>query len=346
VNPLFMAYDKDAHLYAEQFAGTTAAFVMSPETYGNDEWLRVRDRGSETYEYSIGIERPNSRIRLDMFMGDPSKVPLWPYLDANGNQRRENDYTLLADIRVGSPWVTYYVDFLARRIRMKLARGQFLDGLGSQLFKSADWDNWPVGERQEWTAGAVDLARRIDEMRRAEDPSVLIVGNNYWDPKIAPSAELYVDGVVSENHPPGDFWKAVISRTTYSPLGQRRVFVINRTEAEALAWEDVPGVTHICCTAENLAAGRKQYARPTKPVVGYSDIRTAELQRQLSNAKFDLAQALGERDAAVEQCKTAEAMYDEARDQVMVLTASKSSLETKLQQLRARVAELAAEVAL
>lgn len=279
-NPLLMCYANDAHLRAEQYAGTTAVFVLGRVTCTQDAWQRVRDRGSEILKYENHIERPDNRISAadeEVYMADHAIVPLWPYLDANGQQRchKVNGVPIahkFTDIRVGSPYVAHLADHVAAIIRSKRYSGLFLDGDGAQLFGSADWANWPVDERQEWTAGMVEKARLFDEVRRAENPGFLLIGNNHWD--TATVAEKYVDGVVSENHPiTNAAMVRIVGKTTYSPLGQRRVFTLSNTKASALQWATVAGVTHVGCNEENIAAGDGKYAYPTTPVVGYSAIK-------------------------------------------------------------------------
>jgi hypothetical protein len=355
MNPLFIAYANDAHLYAEQYAGTTAVFVLGRANCIHDEWQRVRGRGSEILKYEIHIERPDGRVSAvdeEVYGGNSSTVPLWPYLDASGQQRchkfKDASGVLVpngakfTDIRVGSVVVARFVDHVAQVIRSGRYSGMFLDGDGAQLFGAADWYNWPAGERQEWTAGMVDKARRVDEVRRAENPNFLIIGNNHWD--IAPTAEKYVDGVVSENHPLTNLAMVrIVGKATYSPLGQRRVFTISRTVADAKLWAAVPGVTHVACTEENSLAGRSRYSRPVKPVVGYSNLRTSaptypDLSSRVAELQAQLVTASGERDAAL-------AELDIARDEVLVLNASRSSIEAKLQAARARLSQIAADAA-
>jgi hypothetical protein len=342
VNPLFIAYASDAHLYAEQYAGTTAVFVSGQRTENTlaPEWQRVRDRGSEVYEYRIHIERPNTRVSAFdelSFMGDLSKVPLWPYKTATGQQRSQFPNTMLTDIRVGSPWVRWAVDNIAALIRSKRCDGAFLDGFGGQLWGASGWTGWPLGERQEWQAGTVDFARLLDGMRRAENPNFILVGNNHWDS--APAAEKYVDGIVSENHPLTNAgMKRIVGKPSYSPLGQRRVFTISRTVADAKLWAAVPGVTHVACTEENSLAGRSRYSRPVKPVVGYKNLRLSTDTEEIKVLEARIAALMAEHNFALVE-------LDGARDEVMVLSAAKSSVETKLQAARARLSQIAADAA-
>jgi hypothetical protein len=276
VNPLSFCYANDAHLRPdiEHYAGTTAAYVLGRANCEEDVWQRIKDRGSEIYKYESPISRPKSTISAideQIYMGDHNLVPLWPYRDASGNPYSNYPTTLLADIRIGSVWVDYYVDHVASVIRSKRYSGLFLDAIGAQLYTNVSWTSWPATQRAEWTAGAVDIVRRLDEVRRAENPKFPLVCNNHWETD--PSAEKYIDGIVSENHPAtGLYWRNMLNRPTYSPLGNRRVFVVTGTVADAVAWGTAPGVTHVNCTAQNDAAGLGKYAYATKPVVGYSNL--------------------------------------------------------------------------
>jgi hypothetical protein len=331
MNPLMMAYADDAHERAEQYAGTTAAYVVGRRTCTSDVWQRVRDRGSESWLYEISQERPNNRISDTdelVYMGGSANTPLWPYLDANGQQRTQNDYSKLTDIRVGSPYVTYYVDHVATIIRSRRWSGLFMDGHGARLWGTSGWTTWPADERAEWTAGSIDLARRLDEMRRAEDPSFMIVGNNHWD--TAPQAEQYVDGVVSELHAVTNLAMVrICGKPSYSPLGQRRVFAISRTKADAEAWAKVPGVTHVACTADNVAAGNKPYSYPTTPVVRYSAIQRPSVDVTALQAR--LAQTETERDAARAERDAANAGLNAALADLATARAARDAVEIEYQ---------------
>lgn len=309
INPLFICYADDAHLRAEQYAGTTAAYVLGRRNCIADEWQRVRDRGSEIYQYRIPIERPNSPLSAvdeELYLGGSANVALWPYLDGSGNQRFQVGTTAkLIDIRVGSPVVEYMVDCIAKTIRTKRYSGFFLDGFGAQLWGAAGWSGWPVLERAEWTAGAIDLARRLDEMRRAEDPNSIQLGNNSWE--FGPPGEQYMDGMVAENAAITNPAVLRLVGHPYSNLGHRRVFAITSTPEKAVAWAAVPGITHVACTAENSARGDSKYSYPTKPVVGYSAIQKPSvddqaLRLQLATAQSALEVVQFDLDGAKDQC--------------------------------------------
>jgi Predicted extracellular endo alpha-1,4 polygalactosaminidase or related polysaccharide hydrolase len=306
MNPLHICYKNDAHLRAEQYAGTTSAFVLGRFNCTMDEWQRCRDRGSEVYRYMLYPGRPDNRISTadeEIYMGDSSKVPLWPYLDANGNRRSHYAGSKMTDIRVGSAWVKYSLDYFAKQLRLHRYDGYFLDTFGGKLWASAKWNEWPVGEQQEWTAGAVDFIRQLDEVRRTEDPLAIIVCNNNFDN--ARDAEKYIDGVCSESH---DITNAAMQRIVgkpYGNLGHRRVFSTQSTLDGALAWSKVPGITHVCCNAQNIAAGDGAYSYPSKPVVGYSRMSADE-----ASLRESYSIAIAERDKAIAACTVAQDKAD------------------------------------
>jgi hypothetical protein len=332
MNPLQICYANDAHLRAEQYAGTTAIFVMGRANCIHDEWQRVRDRGSEILKYEIHIERPDVRVSAvdeEIYGGNSATVPLWPYLDANGQQRCHKpggvpNGAKFTDIRVGSPLVSKYVDHVASVIRSGRYSGLFLDGDGGQLWGAADWNNWPLGERQEWQAGMIDKARRLDEVRRAENPNFLLIGNNTWE--YAPAGEQYVNGICIENASITNAACKRLAGNPYSNLGNRRVLTISRTNADALLWSAVPGVTHVISTEANAAAGVSRYAYPMPPVVGYSRIGGGDSsQLMLVTAQRD--QALADLAAARADCTAAQA----------ALTAVQQELATSQSDLAAAV---------
>lgn len=341
MNPLHICYANDAHLRAEQFAGTTSAFVLGRSNCVADEWLRCRDRGSEIYRYLLLPGRPNVRVSAvdeEIYMNNSASVPLWPYKDLAGKQRSHYTNSLMTDIRPGSPFVTYFLDYFAKQLRLRRYSGYFLDTFGSRLWTSAKWDEWPLAERQEWTAGMVDFAKQLDVVRRAEDPSAIIVCNNNFE--TAPIAEQYIDGVCSENHGITNVLMQKTLGKPYGNLGHRRSFKITRTTEEAAAWAAVPGVTHVCCSAANVEAGDAAYSYPSKPVVGYSAIGVPALEALLTATRAELAilsqerdTAIGQRDVALDQLTTAKDELESALSQIYTVVRERDAADARLLQI-------------
>jgi hypothetical protein len=307
--PLFLCYDSTPDV--ETLAKPGAIFVTGPGNWDRSAFQRARALGAEVWQYVIAMERPNSssnKLVLDAFMGDLSKVPLW------GGGRFGWPGTMLADIRVGSKWSNYFVDdFMSSIMASGRMDGAWIDGLGCRLFKKeAAWTTWPASERAEWTAGNVDLARRLDARRLQINPHFVLHANGLWvnpDENIDASvAEKYVDGVCMESPPvgaPADGFNAIYVKRPFANRGRRRVTVIADNESEAKIWAARPGVTHV--TSVNRSKN-EDYKRPTRAVVPYVDGRlaeerafarwfAAERQRLLSTGSTD-AQLIAERDAA------------------------------------------------
>jgi uncharacterized coiled-coil protein SlyX len=217
--------------------------------------------GAEVLKYVMILERPNTRVSgIDeqIYMGDSSRVPLWPYKDANGNQRSQYSNTMLTDVRVGSPWVNYIVDYVGNLATEGKFDGLFLDGQGGRLWGAAGWDSWPANERAEWTAGMVDLQKRL----RAAAPNLILVCNNHWDNVTSTGVELACNGTVAENHP---ITNLAIQRILGKPYGTpRRVLRISPTSLEAQNWLNVPGITHLAITEGNA----NKYSYPSGPAAG------------------------------------------------------------------------------
>jgi hypothetical protein len=128
--------------------------------------------------------------------------------------------------------------------------GVFLDVVGSRLWSSrVNWNSWPQWEKDLWTQGNVDLARRIDALRRQINPSFIVVNNNVWagggSDALGTAGEKYVDGIVLEHLPSTSAWHRSYVGRAFGNLGHRRVLVIGTSNADANAWKGVQGVTHV-----------------------------------------------------------------------------------------------------
>lgn len=218
-------------------------------------------------------------------LADGSHPPLWPYKDANGNPRTQWPGNHMLDIRPGSPWLKHIIPKTVELIGLRKHDFLFLDTMGARPWGSlAAWDTWPVEEQALWVTGMVNLAREIAE---AVGSRVKLVHNNLWFNVIktghpayntAPLGEKYCNGICLENpatDQPTEFHKIQAGRTF--GLLPRRVLVIDRTDAETLAWSKVPGVTHVCSVEK---AQGETYARLTPPVVPFTGKDPGELQAE------------------------------------------------------------------
>lgn len=275
----------------------------------------ARQVGSEVLIYQNIMETRNVRVSQlweDLYMGDSSKVPRWlgpdgkprtNFRDANGVP-----LTQLLDLTPGSPWPEYALNYLGARMVEGLWDGLFLDAIGTKPW-DAGFDSWPVAEQARWRAGALDFMRRLDALRRKLNPDFIIVNNNHWN-KVE-EAERYVDGVCLEGHDPAlpaSAFVAAYPSRTFGNLGHRRVLTISKSKESALRWAAIPGVTHVCA-ADQDGDGKSDYGKASAPVVSVTtDLFRAEagarivtLKSQRSDLLFELAQAQGERQAAIEQ---------------------------------------------
>lgn len=198
-------------------------------------------------------------------MGDVNRVPLWPY--PTYGQRVNWPRTHLTDIRVGSTWVNHVVAYIENLMREDRVDGVFLDVVGARLHSSlADWNSWPQWEKDAWTTGNVDLVRRLDAIRRAINPRFIVVTNNTWDTNgsVGLPAEQYIDGVCLEHHPSSGEYARQDAGRPYGNLGHRRVLIIAQSTADAQAWAQVQGVTHV--------SDQQSYGTPTPPPIGFNPL--------------------------------------------------------------------------
>jgi hypothetical protein len=240
------------------------------------EFAAARANGAEVLAYLDAPERPDNSIGCalddEFYLGDPSRVPLWPF--PTPGQRVNFPNTHMTDIRVGSSWVDHVVSYIEGLMREDKVDGVFLDGVGGRLWSSlSHWndtsgpDMWTQAEKDAWTAGNVDLVRRVDASRRAINPRFIIVNNNNWSGGTGSRAgEQYVDGICIEHHASTEPFNTAEAGHAFGNLGHRRVLAIANSTAEAGAWANVQGVTHV----SDQAPGANTYAHPTVPPVGFN----------------------------------------------------------------------------
>ncbi len=264
-NPLGIFYGKSFN-NLDDYANPGALIVAGNCNRYDPRFQEARAKGAELLAYLNAVDVYDvipCKLNAGFYMGGRGNVPLWPYPKYGVRSNYKN--SSLTDLRVGSTWADHVVDYVAQLMREGKVDGVFLDNIGAKLWGNlskwqSTWDPW---ERDQWTAGNVDLVRRLDEKRRQINPRFLIVTNNYWDrgDKLGLPGEKYVNGIVLE-HTRFDEWHKRQAARQFSNLGQRRVLVIARSYEDAQLWLQLPGVTHV--------SDQQKYDHPNKPPVPYS----------------------------------------------------------------------------
>jgi hypothetical protein len=238
---------------------------------------KARAAGADVVAYLNIVEvYDHSPCRLSdtVYMGTGS-APLWPY--PKYGQRVNYKNTHLTDLRAGSKWSDFAVEYISNLMREGKVDGVFLDNIGARLYsKLADWRSWDKKEQDEWTLGNVDFVRRLDEARRQIDPDFLIITNGYWDrgDSLGLPGERHVDGVVLE-HPKGDDWHVKYAARNFSDLGHRRVLVIaHDTPEDTAIWDKAAGVTHV-----TLQPSYHHANKPALPFRALEDRRRKQKQK-------------------------------------------------------------------
>lgn len=265
-NPLGFAYKSVTGV--AQYGHPTGMLVTGRCNRYAPEFAAARANGAEVLAYLDAAERPDGSVcTLDneFYLGDPSQVPLWPYPTPGARVNFKN--THLTDIQVGSDWINHVVTYIENLMREDKVDGVFLDVVGDRLWSTlANWDSWPQAEKDRWTAGMIDLVKRLDAKRRAINPRFIIVNNNTWDTPDGGGlvAEQYVDGICLEHFDPDGAYHRRIAGKPYGNLGHHRVLAIARSTDEARQWADVQGVTHVSDQSTELG-----YGTVTPPPIGF-----------------------------------------------------------------------------
>jgi len=259
-NPAGFAYKFTTGV--EQYGHPTGMLITGRCNRYAPEFAAARANGAEVLAYLNAPERPDSPVcGLDneFYMGDPSRVPLWPFAP-----RVNFPNNHLTDITVGSAWTDQVVSYIETLMRENKVDGVFLDVLGARLWSTlANWDSWPAAEQDAYTAGNVDLVRRLDAKRRAINPKFIIVNNNNWSDQGAAgrAGEPYVDGISIEHHAATEPFNSAEAGHAFGNLGHRRVIAIGRSTADAQQWATVQGVTHV--------SDEQTYGTVTPPPIGF-----------------------------------------------------------------------------
>lgn len=265
INPLAFCYTSTAGV--EAYVHPSAVIVTGRGNRYDPAFQVAREGGAEVYAYLNVIERPDaatSPLDLAFYLGDVSKVPLWP------GGRINFAGHVLTDMRLGSSWVQHCLDYIEALMVEGKVDGVFLDVVGARLWSTlAAWDTWPQLERDAWTAGNVDFVRQLDERRRAVNDEFKINNNSMWETPAGVEGRIYVDGICLEHHPSTRTSAIAAAGRQYSPLGHRRVFWITTAlTGEAAAVSAIDGVTHV--------STQKSYLAALPPAVAFNDLRLPE----------------------------------------------------------------------
>jgi hypothetical protein len=262
-NPYGMAYISVAGV--SQYGHPTGMLITGRCNRYAPEFAAAQANGAEILAYLNAFERPDSQVcALDneFYGGPPGSTPLWPYPTPGERVNFANMH--LTDLRAGSAWADQAVSYIEGLMREDKVDGVLLDGLGARLWSTlANWDSWPQWEKDEWTAGSVDLVRRLDAKRRAINPQFILVNNNNWAGAgtLGRGGEPYVDGISIENHFATEPFNSAEAGRSFGNLGHRRVLAIGQNHDDALAWANVQGVTHV--------SDQENYGQVTPPPIGF-----------------------------------------------------------------------------
>lgn len=267
VNPFALFYSSTVGIEAYSYPG--AIIVASFYTLNKPEMQAARAAGALVLLYMDFIEivqKPTDPLLVAFYQG----ANPWPVL-VNGVLRVNWPGSVLADITVGSNWAKKVVSQSQFWLTSPLTDGLFDDVAGGRLYSlttptqaGADWDTWDQTEKDEWTAGCVDIVRQQDEFRRANCPTKIIVNNNVWtgNGTLGLTGQKHVNGCAIENHPAdptSGTW--AYANTGFSGLWPRVVISISRDlPTTAQKWASAPGITHV--------AYQQSYTKPVPaPVV-------------------------------------------------------------------------------
>lgn len=317
-NPALFSYNSPINL---DYCKSTAVVVTGEGNRYDPSFQKARELGAEVYAYLHVFNLPDNithPVRNAFYGVGNAAANLWGN-DSFGVPRSNWPGTRLLDTRKDSDWsdwvVKYYTAFLADQ----RFDGVFLDTFGCRLWnKTLGWDNLPQQERTDWTNGALDLGRRLDEVRRQINPFSKIIHNNIWH--LAPEGERYCDGVCIELPTPLlSLFHTSIAGHNFGDLGQRRVLVVAKTQQEAVSWASVAGVTHVTYGSN--------YASAVAPCVGYSDLKVPEYKAKIS---YLLGRVAG-----------LEVEVEDQKDTIQVLETDLSGVSANvlIQQKRAEAAE-------
>jgi len=350
MNPLGFAYSSLEGVDA--FAKPGAVIVTGRGNRMDDAFQAARRKGVELWAYWNCKELPNNlknpQDQFQFLLPNGALPPVWPYKDKNGRDRESGYNAKLLDIRPGSAWLKHIIPRTGELIELHKHDGLMLDTMGTRpwsktktvngvVVPGADWDTWSVEEQELWTKSAVNLAREIAAEARRHTPMVKLVHNNLWAnvlPKthpayaIAPEGEKYCNGVMLENTSgdlPSDFHKAYAGRTF--GLLPRRVPVVDTTDADALAWSKVPGVTHVCSVEKAVG---ETYAKITPAIVAYDGPDAPPPDDEVAKLRAQVIELTAQSAANAKLASDATARADKTQIEVERLKSKLSKIDAEL----------------
>jgi hypothetical protein len=264
-NPLGLYFDESFNNITDYYRPGALLVTGNCNRY-DERFQTARERGAEVIVYFNPIEiydRLPCKLYQEFYMGDRNKVPLWPF--PSPGVRTQWPHTRMVDLRAGSVWANYMVDYISKLMREGKFDGVFLDNIGSRLWDRAQWKEWPKEEQDAWMEGNIDFVRRLYKARDEIDPDFIIITNNTWDlsngDKRGFEGEKYVDGVMLEHRKPNAFQQQYAAHK-FGDGRHRRVLVMANSEEEAKIWAKVPGVTHV--------GYQENYKHPGKPLTPFT----------------------------------------------------------------------------
>ncbi len=270
--------------HIDDFKHPTAMLVTGRCNRYHAHFAQARAAGAEVLAYLSFVEMPDTppcALDTEFYTVGGGSPALWPYPTPGVRVDYPNNHML--DVRAGSAWSNRVVAYIEDLMRDDQVDGVFLDVHGARLWSNnADWNNsisaaqaaangyapspdWTQAERDEWTQGNVDLVRRLDESRRAINPRFIIVNNNTWDrggfDPVGIAGEQYVDGVTLEHHDITAY-QANYAGRAFGDGRHRRMLIIANSDAAAVDWTQVQGVTHVSNQTTSDGYGSPNPARP------------------------------------------------------------------------------------
>jgi hypothetical protein len=260
VNPTALAFNFNDTAHIADYAQPTGMIIAGRCNRYTTPIQNARASGAEVIAYiePVAIPQPAAcQMDRDFYMGSESSVPRWPYPTSNPGSRTDWGGWPLTDMRAGSAWSNFVVNYIEQLMIEDKVDGVMLDVVGPRLWSAeANWGSWSQTEKDAWMNGNIDLVRRLDERRRAINPRFLIINNNLWDLAVpgdtrGAAGEPYVDGVVLEHHPHTSTYHIAYAGRQFGNLGHRRVISIAQPSTtpgnpnDAAGWANVQGITNV-----------------------------------------------------------------------------------------------------
>lgn len=270
-NPMGLAYQSTTGTAA--YGHPTGMLITGRSNRDDPAFQTVRTAGGKILAYFDLVEATDCAFTTTC--SDPYDaafwlgVTYWPYLTQGnggppaGQHRRNTAATYLADITVGSSWVTTAVGRIATYYASGNYDGVFIDVTGARLFStgttganwSTDWGSSTACpgtecEHSAWTLGNIDLVRQL---AAALPAGAIIVNNNVWNDAgitgLGTPGQQYVNGVCLEHHAAfasgAPSANAAYARDATFGRLPRHILSIGVSTADAIQWQLIPNVTEI-----------------------------------------------------------------------------------------------------